>query len=67
MCDGVFLRKFNGYIWSNFKSDEECARITHISPKLLNEYLSGELEPDFAFLKILANLGCDMNWLFKKF
>lgn len=67
MCKSDFLRKFNGFAWSNFEDDAEFAKTLHISPKLLSEYLKGELVPDYAFPKILANLGCDTNWLFKKF
>lgn len=54
------LREF---IDNNYKSIADCERDLGLSPKSLNNYLSGNHGMGIDLLTKLALKGCDMNWL----
>ena len=66
MCKTDFSRKLKNYGMLNFKNEEEMARALKLTMEELEQCLSGEREPDFETLILLAKTGCDMNWIMKE-
>ena len=60
-----FEEKLRQFIKERYKHTSEISKVLGVSTTQLSLYVNGKAKPSFQILKGLADLDCDMNWLFK--
>jgi len=61
-----FEEKLRKYIRDRYNTYLEAATVLKISQTQISQYLNGKAKPGYPFLKELAEVGCDMNWLLRE-
>ena len=59
----AFGKRLKEFAVSKFKTIKSLGEELGIDPRNLSNYTSGQREPRAKFLSILAEHGCDINWL----